>query len=71
MSNPGSILFSLSDVIVTLLGVRCTDLTGTIASFTCNLPLNQDNSIALPAGSEKIKVHISQIGYADVSSIVA
>ena len=71
ITDPSSIGFALSDITVSLLGVQCTDLSGTIASFTCNFPTNADSSVALPAGSEKPKVHVSQIGFADDSSLSA
>lgn len=68
LSNPGSLTFALTDVTVTLLGVQCSGLTGTTASFTCTLPLNSDNSASLPAGSAVPKVHVAPIGYADASA---
>lgn len=36
-----------------------------MSSFTCNLPTNLDSSVALPAGTEKPLVHVTQIGFAD------
>jgi hypothetical protein len=44
-------------------------LTGTISSFTCTFDSNTDGNAALPAGSATPQIHITQIGYADVSSI--
>jgi hypothetical protein len=70
VTDPLPLSFTLADITVSLLGVQCTGLTGTISSFTCNLPINNDNSVALPAGTGKVQVHIKQIGYA-VNTAVA
>ena len=39
--------------------------TCTLSSFTCTLEQNTDNSVLLEAGTDKVQVHIGQIGYAD------
>lgn len=71
LSDPLTLNFPLSEVSVTYLGVSCISLAGSISSFTCNLPKNTDNSVALPAGSGKPKVHIVRIGFADNSALTA
>ena len=58
-----------SEVTVSLSGVRCTGLAGTLDSFTCNFPTNGDSSVALPAGNEQPSVHIASLGYADASAV--
>ena len=72
LTDPQSLGFALSDITVQLLGVTCVvDQSGTIGNFDCEFPTNQDGSAALPAGSEKPKIHVKQIGYANVGSITA
>ncbi len=64
VSYSSSPVYTLSDITVSMLGVNCLSLTGNINIFTCSLPINSDNSVALPAGTGKPKVHIKQIGFA-------
>jgi hypothetical protein len=64
VSYPSSPDYTLSDIMVSMLDVNCLSLTGNINSFTCSLPVNSDNSAALPAGTGKPQVHIKQIGFA-------
>ena len=71
ITDNGSVGFVASDVTVTLMGVACTYASGDISSYVCDLPTNGDGSVALPAGSEKVKVHVKQVGYADDSGISA
>lgn len=52
-----------------MLGVRCLNPTGTLASFTCTLPVNSDTTVALPAGTGKPIVHILSKGFAVNSAI--
>lgn len=49
LTNTGTA--ALTDIKVSLLGVDCTNLQGTTASFTCDFPANADTSAALPAGT--------------------
>lgn len=49
---------TLSDVTVSLLGVSCIGLTGSIDSFSCTFPTNSDGSVALPAGTDYYKMHV-------------
>lgn len=70
--------YTLDDISVSLLGVECTELTGTIDSFECQLPTSTSarrmlltTDPALPAGSETVSVHINQVGYADPTSVAA
>ena len=70
LTNAGSA--TIADITVSLLDVSCSDLSGTAASFTCQFPTNAaDSSVALPAGNAKPIVHLSTVGYADDTSIVA
>ena len=70
LTDPESLGFALSDITVELLGVTCIiDQSGTIGSFDCEFPINQDNSVALPAGSAKPQIHVKQIGYANTASL--
>lgn len=50
---------TLSDLIITLDNQLCTNLIGTIDSFTCDLPFNSDNTPILTAGSHYPNVIIS------------
>jgi len=68
VSNAGGSTI-LSDLIVTIAGVRCNQLIGTAASFTCKFNQNSLGNAALPAGNYKPIVHIAQSGYADASSL--
>jgi hypothetical protein len=65
------VTFALSDIKITLNGVRCNSLAGTLPSITCQFPSNTLGNAALPAGTNKPIVHIAPIGYADTSSISA
>ena len=67
VGNAGS--STLSDLIVRLNGVRCTQLNGPLTSFTCKFPLNSLGAAALPAGNNKPSVHVNQFGYADASAV--
>lgn len=49
LTNTGTA--ALTDIRVSLLGVDCTNLQGTTASFTCDFPANTDTSATLPAGT--------------------
>lgn len=69
ISDPTSISFSLGDISVTVLGSRCISPTGTLASFTCQLPANSDGNAAVPAGQGLPLVHIGGIGYADTTTV--
>lgn len=71
ISDVGSVGFGFSDLIITLNGERCNELTGTLASLTCKFAKNSLNNAALPAGSNKPIVHVAQVGYAETSSISA
>jgi hypothetical protein len=69
ITNPSSIVFTTADITVSLLGVPCSNVAGTISSFTCSLPTNGDGSVKIPAGSGSPQVHVAQIGFADNSGL--
>lgn len=66
--DSGSIGFNTSDLNITYLGVPCSNITENISNLSCILPLNSDSSVMLPAGTEAPKVHVNQVGFADVNS---
>lgn len=71
VTDPSSLGFTVNDITVTMLGAQCANLAGTISSFTCTLPSNQDSSAQLPAGTGIPQVHIKQIGFADGSGLTS
>jgi hypothetical protein len=62
LTDPGNLKAPLSAIKVTLDNQPCTDLAGTMLSFTCKLPKNTDNTPILTAGSHLPKVTISPVG---------
>ncbi len=48
----------------------CLDLTGTMASFTCTLPKNSDNTATLSSGNHYPVILISPIGYAAIDTAI-
>ena len=71
LSNPNSITYSLSDISMSFLGVQCA-INGSFSTLTniaCDFPLTSNGNPQIPAGTGKPIVHITQIGYADVSAI--
>lgn len=44
ITDPGLIGFQPQDVNMTILGVACVNMTGTISNFTCSVPANPDGS---------------------------
>lgn len=61
----------LKDLTVTIDGKSCTNLVGTLANFTCDLPKNTDNTPILSAGSHYPVVTIKGMGTADRDALVA
>ena len=53
---------ALSDLTITLNGQSCTTLTGTLASFKCQLPVNTDNSPVISAGDHFPVIFAKDIG---------
>lgn len=74
LTDPGLIGYTLSDVTVTIGGQPCTiaNLASPIGGFTCNLPVNSDNTANVPAGNYFPVVTIKQSGTVPlVNSITA
>jgi hypothetical protein len=74
LTDPGLIGYTLSDVTITIGGQPCTiaNLASPISSFTCNLPVNSDNTANVPAGDYFPVVTIKQSGSVPlVNSITA
>jgi len=69
LSDPTLRGFQLSDLNITIHGVACVNLTGTISNFTCSVPTNADGSAALPAGTEAPRIFIDKVGYADSAAV--
>lgn len=51
ITDPSLIGFQLNDINITIMGVQCVNMTGTISNFTCSVPTNPDGSPTLPAGN--------------------
>ena len=69
LSDPALIGFQLSDLNITVHGVPCVNLTGTISNFTCSVSTNADGSAALPAGTEAPQILVKNVGYADSTAV--
>ncbi len=69
ITDPASVGFGLTDLKITLNGQRCNQITGTLASLTCKFNQNSQGNAALPAGNNKPVIHVSYVGYADVTAI--
>ena len=61
----------MSDLTVSLLGVPCLELTGTVDSFTCTFPTNDDGTPTLPAGTDYYLIHVASVGYVDSTALGA
>ena len=59
LNDPGTINAPLNTITVTLDNQPCSGLTGSMTSFTCNLPKNSDNTPVLTVGSHFPQVVIS------------
>lgn len=55
---------------MTLDNQPCTELSGTMTSFTCTLPKNADNSPVLTAGSHYPVINMKDVGYAVIDKAV-
>lgn len=62
INNPLTINPILTDLTVILNDQKCINLVGTFVSFTCDLPINVDNTPILVAGSYFPSVTLSNIG---------
>jgi hypothetical protein len=71
VSDAGSVGFVFSDLLITLNGERCNQISGTLSSLTCKFNQNSLLDAALPAGNNKPIIHVAQVGYADLSAISA
>lgn len=63
LTGTGSLTSTMKDFTITLDNQPCTNLVGTLASFTCTLPKNADNTPILTAGTYFPIVKLSPIGY--------
>ena len=67
LTNPQSINLPLDQISVFLDNQPCISLTGTLTSFTCELPYNEEDiSPILSAGSHYPVILLSSLGYADI-----
>ena len=71
LNNPSSISFPLIAISVSFLGVECTINTtsSSTSNFKCDFPLTSSGNPQLPAGTGKPIIHVTDVGYADVTSI--
>ena len=67
---PTGMTLALTDLTITLDGKACITPTGTLASFTCQLPINTDNSPIISAGSHFPVVIAKNIGTLGIDSAV-
>ena len=70
ITNSTPITGTLNDITVVLDGQTCSNLTGTVNSFTCDLPTNSDNTPIITAGSHYPQVTISQLGFVSIDPSV-
>lgn len=70
LSDPQNLNSPLINLTVTIDSKPCTALTGTMASFTCELPTNPDNSPVLTAGNHYPMIKIEPLGYAAIDTNV-
>ena len=71
VTDPSNLGFAITDLSASMFGVPCSNIAGTISSFTCTLSTNGDGSVKQPAGTGSPKVHVTQIGFADNSGLTA
>jgi hypothetical protein len=71
VTNPSNIVIPLTDLTVVMDGKICVNLTGTLASFTCKLPKNLDNTPVLTAGDYLPVVTAKNIGTIDYAANLA
>jgi hypothetical protein len=70
LSDPGTLNAPLTDIQVVLDNQPCTNLIGTMARFTCDLPTNSDNSPILTAGTYFPTVVVSPVGIISIDPTV-
>jgi len=70
LSDPGQINAPLNKITVILDDQPCTNLQGTMVSFTCELPRNSDNTPTITAGNHYPTVMIESLGYVSINSNV-
>lgn len=51
ITDPSLLGFQPQDINISILGVQCVNMSGTLSNFTCSVPTNSDGSAALPAGN--------------------
>jgi hypothetical protein len=68
LSDPAGLNFPLSDVTVSVGGLPCTSVGGTLAAITCNMQANTDGTPILVAGQVTPLVAISQYGIVALAS---
>lgn len=68
LSDAQSKGFSLSAVSVSVGGLACTNLVGSVSSFSCTLPTNANGTANLVAGTVTPLVTINGLGIAELSS---
>jgi hypothetical protein len=71
LSDPSSLNAALDKLTVTIDNKPCISLTGTMASFTCTLPQNPDNTPTLTAGKHYPTIKIDPLGYANIDKTIA
>lgn len=62
MSYSAVVNLTLTNLTVTMFNVSCSNLVGSIYSFTCTLPTNVDSTPKLPAGIGFPKVYVTGFG---------
>lgn len=70
LTDPSVLNAPLSDITVTLDNQPCTNLVGTMTSFTCDLPQNSDNTPILTAGDHLPAVIVSPLGLVSIDPTV-
>jgi hypothetical protein len=62
INDPSSLNPPLNDLTIILNNQKCTNLIGTFSSFTCDLPINTDNTPILVAGTYLPSVTVLNLG---------
>lgn len=71
LANPGSLVFAISDLSITLFGEPCTISASAtdVLDFECLFNTNADGSIKIPGGVGLPQIHIRQLGYLELTGI--
>jgi hypothetical protein len=71
LNNPNSINYTLSDITVSFLNTPCNInfTTANINNFHCYFPITPAGNPQIPAGTGLPLIHVSSIGYVDLTNI--